>query len=375
MYQPVGIRSLAVSFPSVIRTNNYFREKYPELVETAEQKSLAKAFSRPESNNSEIDLWTQEMLPYLSDPFRGTVERRILGSGESSLTLEYEAACKALDAAKLEAKNVDLAIVCSMFPAHTELGNAAFLAGQLGLQGAAWNLDSMCASAMVALQTACALIRSGDYRNVLVVVSCTYSRFWDEQDTLSFWVGDGAGAFVVSSLEANQGVLASKVINTHESCGAFFTELTSDENHKPRMLIRASKNAGKMMQQLFLKYFHECCFGVLAEANLTLDQIDFFIFYTATAWYANFCVRELGIAPERTIDIYPQYGNISVVSTVASLYHAAQLNKIKPDDLVLVYTHGFVASATAVVMRWGNVALGPVPTPSNALIKTPVAVE
>jgi len=374
MSHSVGIRAIAVSFPSVIRTNDYFRENYPELITTAEQKSLARAFSGPEniSEANNLDLWTKEMMPYLSDPFRGTVERRVLGSGESSLTLEYKAAYEAIDAAKLIPGEVDLMIVRSMFPDNTEIGNAAFLAGQLGLEGAAWNLDSMCATPLVALQTACALVRSGEYHNVLVVTSCTYSRFSDENDTLSLCIGDGAGAFMVGKMEANQGLLGTKVINTKESCGAFFNELTTDAYGNPRIFVRAGKNASKQMSHLFLKYFRQCCDGALEAAGVTLDQIDFFIFYTATAWYGSFCVKELGIDPQRTIDIFPQYGNISAASTVVSLYHAVQLGKIRPNDLVLVYNHGFVASAAAAVMRWGDVALGSLPTPSANLIRTPV---
>ena len=83
MYYPVGIRSIALSFPSIIRTNDYYQEKYPELIAESEQKSLARLFSLSDSTPSnKFDL---EMMPYLKDPFRGTVERRVLGPGESSL--------------------------------------------------------------------------------------------------------------------------------------------------------------------------------------------------------------------------------------------------------------------------------------------------
>ncbi len=64
-------------------TNDYYQEKYPELIAESEQKSLARLFSRSDSTPSnKFDL---EMMPYLKDPFRGTVERRVLGPGESSL--------------------------------------------------------------------------------------------------------------------------------------------------------------------------------------------------------------------------------------------------------------------------------------------------
>lgn len=370
MNQAVGIRAIAVSFPSTIRTNDYWRENCPEFMATVEQKSFTRAFSPKASiaNDEELDLWTQAIAPYVSDPFRGGVERRVLGPGESSLTLERQAALAAIEAAQLDPRDIDLLLVSSMFPENIEQGNAAFLAGELRLQGAAWNLDSMCASPLVALQTACAFVRAGEYRQILVVTSCTYSRFADETDTLSFFLGDGASAFLVGTLEENQGILGSKVVNTAESCGVFFNELTLDDRGRPRMFIRASQSASQKIPQLFLKYLHECCNGALAAAGVTQSDIDFFIFYTATAWYSRFCVRALGIDPERTIDIYPYYGNISAVSTVASLYHATQLGKIRPNDLVLVYNHGFVASAAAVVMRWGDVALGDAPLSSAKLI-------
>ncbi|MEH2408391.1 hypothetical protein [Nostoc sp.] len=66
-----------------------------------------------------------------------------------------------------------------------------------------WNLESTCSSALIALQNAQALIQTGIYRNVLVVVSHIGSNTVNEEDTLSWSMGDGAGAFVVDSLKPN----------------------------------------------------------------------------------------------------------------------------------------------------------------------------
>ncbi|MBP5975787.1 3-oxoacyl-ACP synthase [Brasilonema sp. CT11] len=358
MHYSVGIRSLALSFPNTIRTNDYFRNKYPELIAQSEQRSLAKLFSLADSApRNEFDL---EMMPYLSDPFRGTVERRVLAPGETSLTLEYKAAKDALDAAKLSPDDVDLMIVASLVGEHIIPGNAVFLAEQLGLQCAAWNLDSMCSGAMVALQTASTLVRAGEYRNVLVVNSCTFSRFLDERDTLSWVAGDAAGAFIVSPLQSNQGILGSKTVHTAETCGAFYTQLAQDSQGDPRFFLRSAKGANRIISTTFANYVRTCCNGAAAAANVTLDQIDFFVLNGTTAWFANFCARVLGIDLERTINLYPKYGNIGPIAVVSNLYHAAQLGKIKENDLVLVYSLGTPANATASVMRWGDVALGPV---------------
>jgi 3-oxoacyl-[acyl-carrier-protein] synthase III len=359
VHYPVGIRSLGLSLPSIKRTNDYYREKYPQIIAQSEQKSLARLFSLAGSTPSnEFDL---EMLPYLQDPFRGTVERWVLSPSESALMLEEHAALLALDAAKLAPKEVDLMLVASIWPEQIGFGDAAFLARQLGLQGAAWNLDAACGVTPVALQTACALVRTGEYRNVLVVISCAYSRFFDEDDTLSWFMSDGAGAIVVSSLESNQGILGTKTIHTAALCDSFFAKLTPDSQGKPQVHMQMSKGANKAIRETAVELLRTCCEGAVAAADVTMEQIDFFIFNTGAAWLASFCIRVLGIDPERTINLYPQYANMGPVITVANLYYAAQLGKIHENDLVLIYGLGVAGVASASVMRWGDVALGSVP--------------
>lgn len=208
----VGIRSLALSFPNTVCTNDYYRKKYPDLVAQSEQKSLGRLFSLAGSTPG--NAFDQEMMPYVSDPFRGAVERRILSSDESSLTLECRAARDALQAGNFLLEDIDLAIVTSFGTEEVVAGNAAFLVNELGLRCASWNLNSMCSSAIVALETASTLVRSGDYRNILVITSCAYSRLLDERDTISWIAGDGAGAFVVSAVKANQGILGSKIVHS-----------------------------------------------------------------------------------------------------------------------------------------------------------------
>jgi len=363
---PVGIRSIAVSFPSLLRNNDFWRNNYPALVAQAEQKTLARLFSSTESatNSSEFDL---EMAPYLADPFRGAIERRVLSPDESSLTLEHRAACDALEAANLSPDEVDLMIVTSLFPEQIVPGNASFLVRELSLHSPAWNLESTCSSALVALQTAGALVRAGEYRNVLVVISCIYSRFTDEDDTLSWFMGDGAGAFVVSSLKPHQGILGTKIVHTAATCGAFFNELLIDAQGKPRMRIQTGENASKQIRSTGVEFVRTCSEDAIAAAGVTLDQIDFFAFNTPTAWYADLCARALNIDPERTINLYPQYANIGPVLPIANLYHAAQSGKIRENNLVLVYTIGSASTAAATVMRWGEVVLGPIPAPPVSL--------
>ncbi|NJK55073.1 MAG: 3-oxoacyl-ACP synthase [Pleurocapsa sp. SU_5_0] len=362
-FKPVGIKAIAVTFPDTIRTNDYYRQHNPEMIAQAEQKTLARAFSVAASNedDSKPDIWTEEMMPYISDPFRGTVERRVVAPEDSALELEYRTAIDVLTAAQLTPEDVDLMLVTSLFPDHILPGDASFLAGKLGLKGAAWNVESTCTSGLVSLQTACSLVQTGQYRNVLIIVSTTYSRFTDPNDTLAFLSGDGIGAFLVTSLEAEQGVLGTKIINTAETCGAFYQEFTPKAPNQ--MFIRARKDTGKMFVDTTVKFLRNCCEGAAAEAGVSLKDIDFFVFNTPTAWYSRVCTRTLGVDPERTLNLNPVYGNIGPTFPFANLYHAAQLEKIKENDLVLVYTMGSSSNGGAAIMRWGKVALGTAPKP------------
>ncbi|MEM9543374.1 MAG: 3-oxoacyl-[acyl-carrier-protein] synthase III C-terminal domain-containing protein [Cyanobacteria bacterium P01_E01_bin.42] len=383
MRQPVGIKSLAVSVPSVIRTNDFWRENYPDLVARAEQNIAKKNQKIADKNQSLSKVFTSdgfdptnafdiEMKPYLSDPFRGMTQRYVLGSDESALTMESEAARKALAAANMKPEDVDLMIVTSLFADNIVPGNAAFLAGELGLKGAAWNLESTCSSASVMLQTAAALIRSGEYRNVLGVVSVTYSRYAPEEDTLSWFLGDGAGAFVVGELKENQGVIATKILHTHETCGTFYTELDKDALGNPKLVMRGSPRASKMFRQTTEKFIRDCCKGAAEMAGVTLDEIDFFAFNTPTVWYANVGTRTLGVDPSKTINLCSRYANIGPVLPLTNLYHAAEAGRICENDLVLVYTIGSASNAGATVMRWGDVALGSSPHSSLTKDKIPV---
>lgn len=381
MNPPVGIRSLALSFPSIIRTNNYWIEKSPDLITQNKPRRarISKATELTNSNNG-LDIWSQEVAPYLPDPFRGSIERRVLAPNESSLTLEYQAAKEALDAAQLAPEDVDLAIVASLFPEHIGPGSAAYLARKLDLRCPAWNLESTCSSAIIALQNACALVKMQQYRNVLVVVSHIGSNSVDEEDTLSWSIGDGAGAFVVALLEPNQGILGTKIVPTVATCGAYSYELMTDTEGNPRIRTRTGENAS-MLAETAVDCVRTCCEGAVAAAGVTFEQIDFFAFNTPTAWYASVCTRALGIDPERTINLYPRYANIGPVFPIANLYHAAQAGKIRENNLILVYTNGAAATAAATVMRWGDVVLGSVPaspisvTPEQERIHLAITVE
>src|SRR3954454_18352965 len=139
----------------------------------------------------------------------GIKERRIAGKDESTATLASHAATKAMKAAGVEAKDIGL-VVCGtasqemIFPS-----TACFVAASLGMTTTpAFDVAAACSGFLYALDVAAQFVRSGRYRNVLVIGAETLSRLVDYTDRAScILFGDGAGAVVLQrSDDRNRGV-------------------------------------------------------------------------------------------------------------------------------------------------------------------------
>ncbi|MEM7155401.1 MAG: 3-oxoacyl-[acyl-carrier-protein] synthase III C-terminal domain-containing protein [Myxococcota bacterium] len=356
--KPVGFRSLSVSFPDTVRTNDYFREQNPELVATAEERTLAKVWA---NHGGEPSTFDRTFEPFRDDPFRGTQERRALQPGEKMLPVEIDAARKAVAAAGLEPGDIDTVLATSFLPDTIGIGAAVFIAKALGIKGAAWNIETACSSATAGFQLASSLVRAEQAKHVLVVISCSYSRVSDPNDTFGWFLGDGCAAFVVGAVDEGYGHIAAHTINTAETCGAFWYMLDLDPEGKPWIRVEAGGKAGRSLRDTAEPYLRQCVEGAAKAAGVGLGDIDFFAFNTPTAWYGEFCVQTLGIDRDKTINTYPLYANMGPVLWPVNLHHAASLGKPKKDDLVLLYSVGSVSSAGSIVMRWGDVGLGPLP--------------
>lgn len=355
-----GLKALAISVPDRVLLNDHWHENYPEVV--AETEKRIWMWKKPEDFDEGSHAFNCEMAPFATDPFRGARKRRFLPPGSKALDLELDAARKALTAAEITVDDVDLLINTSFPPDTNAIGNAAFIARGLGLHSAAWNLETACSSALLAFQTAASLVKAGQYRQVLVVISCTYSRTTVEEDPISWGIGDAAIAMVVGEVEEGYGHLGSHSVHSGETCDSFRYDLEMrGENDEPSLRLRPGKDAARLVRELSEGYLQESTSKALDQAGLTIDDLDFCVFHTALAWYSPFCARVLGVDPERTINLYPIYANIGPALAGLNLFHAAQWDMIKKGDNVLVYSIGSVSSVCAVVMRWGDVALGAPP--------------
>jgi 3-oxoacyl-[acyl-carrier-protein] synthase-3 len=366
---PGHIRSLAVAFPREVRTNAWWEERYPQLVANEREATLAKVWASfggrsrdggPAPAGAGTSIYDEAIARYLEDPFRGTVERRVMSEGMTAKDLSLAAARAALSAGGYGRGDIDLVLVHALRPDHHVVGDAAFTVRDLGLRAPAINFESACSSAVVGFHLASDLVQAGRYRSILVIVCSTYTRDVDPADSFSWFLGDGAAAFVVERAKPGHGLLGACTIPTIETCGAFAYELEMVEG-KPGLRMRPnSAIAGKSIRDASEGYLRRASEGALREAGAKLGDVDFLICNTPTAWYAELCTRALGLDESRTVDNYPRHANCGPVLWPSNLYTAINERRVAPGDLVLGYSVGSVSTASAVVFRLDEIAIASV---------------
>lgn len=348
------IRAVAVAFPSTIRTNAWFHDHQPDLVARAHEATLAGVWA--DFGGKERSLYDQTLAPYLRDPFRGTVERRVMGPDDSAQSLSLTACRRVLTAANLDPSAVDLVLVNALRPDNHVVGDAAWLVKALGMRAPAINFESACSSALVGLQLASDLVSAGRYRRILVVTCCTYTRDVDPNDTFGWFLGDGAGAMLIEAGAPDDGVLGAFVMPTIETCGAFAYHLDGGQ-----LRIRANRElAGPRIRDTSEHYLRTCADGALSAANRSLDDVDFLVVNTPTAWYGEFCAKTLGFGLDRVVNNYPRFANCGPALWTNNLHTGLTSGRIKPGDTILGYSVGSVSTASAIVYRVGEISCGPI---------------
>jgi len=279
--------------------------------------------------------------------------------------MEIRAARGALAAASLEPEAIDLTMVTSFIGDRLGTGNAVYLAASLGLRNPAWNFETACSSSVVGLHTAASLVRSGDYQRILVVVSTSNSVQVTDTDTLGWFVGDGAGAYVVEPAAEEYGLLGWKTINSIETIDMFVIQSVPKAEGGTRFYTVAHPEANRIARETAEPYLRTTVEGALAMAEMSLSEIDYWVFNTPNAWYADFCAQVLGVAKERYHSMYSTYGNIGAALMPTTLYHDLYAGRIRPGNVVALYSIGSTSTSSAVILRVGNIALGPYPTKPN----------
>ena len=290
----------------------------------------------------------------------GMRERHVCSADDSLANLATQAGIKALEMAGVAATDLDLIILATSTPDDL-FGTAVKVQSQLGATRAmAFDLTAACSGFVVGLVTASQFIRTGVYRNVLLIGGDILSRWvdWSDRATCVLF-GDGAGAVVLQGNDERDRLLGFEMYSdgslNHCLNLAYQGENKSLTNEKSvgQGNYQPITMNGREVYRFAVAKVPEVIEKVLFKANITTDDIDWLILHQANQRIMDSVSDRLKIPSEKVISNVAKYGNTSAGSIPIALDEAVRAGNIKAGDLVIVSGFGAGLTWGATAFRWG----------------------
>ena len=281
----------------------------------------------------------------------GIRQRHIAADNEQTSDLALEASRKALEAAGVAAADLDLIIVATTTPDMVFPSTACLLQSKLGAKNCpAFDVQAVCSGFIYGLSTADQFMRSGQYRNALVVGAEIYSRIldWKDRSTCVLF-GDGAGA-VVLQRSAAPGILSS--------------HLHADGAHAGMLSVPGTVCGGKVSVRPLLqmdgqgvfkfavKVLDDVVGEALAANHLQKTDIDWLIPHQANVRIIQATAKKLGLSMEKVVVTVDRHANTSAASIPLALDEAVRDGRIRAGQHVLLEGVGGGFTWGAVLMKW-----------------------
>ena len=288
----------------------------------------------------------------------GIKERRIAEKGQSTSDLAYEAAHKALKAAKLPAQELDLILVATTTPDMIMPSLGCMVQEKLGAKNAAaFDLYAACSGFIYGLSVANAFIRSETYRNILLIGAESLSRFVDWEDrTTCVLFGDGAGAVVLQRHAGKRGVLSTH-LHSDGSLGNLLNIPAGGALHPATHdTVRKRMHFIKMKGNETFKAAVRALESVVQEAlehnKVKPEEIDFLVPHQANLRIIQAMAQRLNMSMEKVVLTLPKYGNTSAASIPMALDEAVRDGRIRENHLLLLEAFGGGLTWASALLRW-----------------------
>jgi 3-oxoacyl-[acyl-carrier-protein] synthase III len=287
----------------------------------------------------------------------GIRERRIAGAGESTATMATAAAQRAMEAAGLEAGDIDLVICGTITPEMAFPSTACFVAHNLGMNSTpAFDVTAACSGFLYCLETASQFLRSGRYRNVLVIGAETLSRVTDYTDRGScILFGDGAGAVVLQrTADPSRGLIYSSL---HADGGGWeMLYCPPGSRHPINAALLDSRNQymkikGREVYKFAVSRFHELIEDAMRKCELSADDVKLIVPHQVNQRIIDSAMEKLGLPAEKAFVNIDKYGNTSAASIPIALDEAWKAGRIQPGDVIVMVAFGAGLTWANAVVR------------------------
>jgi len=273
----------------------------------------------------------------------GIRERHVAAEGETTGDLAYHASVRALEAAGVDPKELDLIVLGTTTPDLIFPSTACLLQHRLGADGcAAFDVNAACSGFVFALSVADKFIRSGAAKTVLVVGAETLTRMvdWTERTSCVLF-GDGAGAVVLKA-DSETGILS-----THLHADGGKKELLWNpvgvsvgfKPDEPNVGVRINMTGNDVFKYA-VKALDSVVEETLAANGIDRHAIDWLIPHQANLRIIEATAKRLDMPMERVIVTVDRHGNTSSGSVPLALDEAVRSGKVQRGQLLLLEAFG-----------------------------------
>jgi len=306
------------------------------------------------------DEWIQERT--------GIKERRhvIKGSGETTTSMGVKAAKIAIERSGVAKEDIDFIVFATISPDYYFPGPGVSLQKELGLRTiGALDVRNQCSGFIFALSIADQYIKTGMYKNILIVGSELQSFGLDMTTrgrSVSVIFGDGAGAAVLTREEdLTKGILSTHLHSEGEHAkelsvlapgmgGRWVTDILTendpnDESYFPYM-------NGQFVFKNAVSRFSEVINEGLEANNLKVSDIDLLIPHQANLRISQFIQKKFDLNDDQVFNNIQKYGNTTAASIPIALTEAWELGKVKSGDTIVLAAFGSGFTWASAIIKW-----------------------
>jgi 3-oxoacyl-[acyl-carrier-protein] synthase-3 len=298
----------------------------------------------------------------------GISERRIAAPDETALDLGIAAAKRLLSQLDVDHQSIDHLIFCTQAPDYILPTSACIMQHRLGLPKSvgAFDINLGCSGYVYGLSIAAGLIAGGIAGRILFVTADTYSKFiHDEDRSVRTLFGDGASATLIEATSEGDSASIGPFVFGTDGAGAEELIVKTGGARQPRTAqtaiveqdefgnVRSQDNLymnGTAVMSFTLREIPRLLGAIKAEAELTDDDIDFFVLHQANKFMLDALVKKMKISPEKAPYFFEEIGN-TVSSTIPFVLEDLFRNK-KIDSGTQAMLMGF-----GVGLSWGGVVV------------------
>lgn len=298
----------------------------------------------------------------------GIKERRWVqkGDGDTTATMGVKAAKIAIERSGIDKDDIDFIIFATLSPDMYFPGPGVQVQHALDIKTVgALDVRNQCSGFVYAISVADNFIKTGMYKNILVIGSELHSQGMDQTTRgrgVTVIFGDGAGAAVLTREDDN----SKGILSTHlHSQGEHAEELVliapgmgkrwvsdiladndpNDESYYPHM-------NGTFVFKNAVVRFSEVIMEGLMKNNLQVDDIDMLIPHQANLRISQFIQRKFKLSDDKVFNNIQKYGNTTAASIPIALTEAWEEGRIKEGDTVVLAAFGSGFTWGSVIIKW-----------------------